>query len=131
MSNAFKEWVHAQNLVTYGKLEELSGDNILIDADDWLNTLLSAESLREPLLPAHGGQPFALRKNVDAELQHFKDADITPHFIFSGQELGCRDRVYISRDGRKAARFLDEAWKTYDQGHGEAAVKLFGQACRF
>ena len=58
-------------------------------------------------------------------------AGIKAIFVFNGLELGCKDRKSISRECQKASHLLEEAWKIYDEGHGDPAVALFGKTCAY
>ena len=84
-----------------------------------------------PLLPAHGGQPFTLKKRIDEDLEGFQAAGIEPIFVFNGLDLACKDRANILNDSRRASAVLNDAWQIYDQGKGEEAVLMFGKACMF
>ncbi|KAH9834259.1 xpg i-region protein [Teratosphaeria destructans] len=128
---AFREWAQSEGLTTSGDLDQFRGITVAIDAQDYLDTLLTNSVTREPLLPAHGGLPFALRKHVDADIQGFQDAGIEPLFIFNGLEVACRDRAIIFKEARKATNTLNEAWSVYDEGRGDEAVMTFGKACTY
>jgi hypothetical protein len=84
----------------------------------------------EPLLPAHGGNGFTIKKRVDEDIARFRDAGIEPWFVFNGLDLASRDRASILNESRKAAKDLDAAWAIYDSGDGERAVQSFGRACK-
>jgi len=128
-ASAFREWANNESLTTTGPIEQLKDKRVVIDAEDFLETILTSQATREPLLPALGGLPFALRKHVDAYLANLKEAQITPTFIFNGLDLACKDRATISRDSRQAARSLDEAWNLYSQSRADEAVAEFGKSC--
>ncbi|KAK4546310.1 hypothetical protein LTR36_001987 [Oleoguttula mirabilis] len=131
MANAFREWAKAESLESVGPLEQFRDTRIAIDAEDYLNALLTTTLTREPLLPALGGLPFALQKHVDEDLAGFRDAGITPVFVFNGLEVASKDRAMIGREAKKAAATLSEAWSIYDQGRGDDAVVAFGKACSY
>ncbi|KAK5117730.1 hypothetical protein LTR85_008705 [Meristemomyces frigidus] len=128
---AFRQWAAAEGLESLGQLDQFRQMRIAIDAEDYLNTLLTTTLTREPLLPALGGLPFALQKHVDGDLAGFKDAGITPLFVFNGVDVASKDRTMISREAKKAAATLSEAWSIYDQGRGDDAVVAFGKACSY
>ncbi|KAF2718908.1 hypothetical protein K431DRAFT_123914 [Polychaeton citri CBS 116435] len=129
-SVAFKEWAASEGHIKSSPLEQLKGSRVAIDAEDFLNALLSTSPTREPLLPALGGLPFALEHHVDHHLQSFQSADITPIFVFNGLDLACRDRRTISRESIKASRSLEEAWSLYTQTRAQEAVEEFGKTCK-
>ncbi|KAK0318338.1 hypothetical protein LTR91_010218 [Friedmanniomyces endolithicus] len=128
---AFKEWVQSEGLETSGKIDQFRKSCIAFDAEDYLDTLLTATLSREPLLPALGGLPFALQKHIDDDLQRFRDAEIKPIFVFNGLQAASKDGTMVAREGKRAAKILDEAWGIYDQGRGEDAVNAFGKACTY
>lgn len=129
-SLAFKDWAKSEGLLDSFPIDEgCKGKEIGIEAEDYLNSLLTNSQTREPLLPALGGLPFALKEHIDKDLDNFRHAGIIPTFVFNGLELGCRDRKTISKESQKAVQILDEAWRVYDQGRGDDAVIAFGKAC--
>ena len=128
---AFKEWVQSEGLEFSGKIDQFRKSCIAFDAEDYLDTLLTATLSREPLLPALGGLPFALQKHVDDDLQGFRDADIKPIFVFNGLQAASKDGTMVVREAKRAAKILDDAWSIYDQGRGEEAVNAFGKACKY
>ena len=84
----------------------------------------------EPLLPAHGGNGFTIKKRVAEHIARFRDAGIEPWFVFNGLDVASKDRASILNESRKAAKDLDAAWAIYDSGDGERAVQSFGRACK-
>jgi hypothetical protein len=127
---AFADWASAEGLTFSNPIDGLRDKKILVDAEQWLDILLTAQPYREPLLPALGGLPFALKKHIDAHLTNLKDARITPTFVFNGLDLTCRDRAAISRQSRVASTCLNEAWGLYGQGKADDAVAEFGKSCK-
>lgn len=128
-AQAFRDWVISEGLTTTGPIDQLQDTRLVIDAEDFLENILTTRVSREPLLPALGGLPFALRKHVDDHIANFKEANITPTFIFNGLDLACKDRSTISRESKLAARSLDEAWNLYSQSRADEAVAEFGKSC--
>jgi hypothetical protein len=128
-AQAFRDWASSESLTTSGSIDQLKNKRLIIDAEDFLETILTSQASREPLLPALGGLPFALRKHVDTHIANFKEANITPTFVFNGLDLACKDRTTIARDSRLAARSLDEAWSLYSQSRADEAVAEFGKSC--
>jgi hypothetical protein len=125
-----KDWARNEGLDSVGQLEQFRGTAIGIEAEDYLNSILTNTLTREPLLPALGGLPFALQKHVDEDLANYRDAGIIPRFVFNGLQVASKDKAIVSREARKAAKILDDAWSIYDQGRGEEAVNAFGKACK-
>ena len=60
-ASAFREWANNESLTTTGPIDQLKDKRVVIDAEDFLETILTSQATREPLLPALGGLPFALR----------------------------------------------------------------------
>jgi hypothetical protein len=127
---AFKEWARSEGMLMSGDVAEFRDATVGFDAEDYLNSLLNNVSTREPLLPALGGLPFALRQHVDRDLSNLEDAGIKALFMFNGLDIACRDRKSIMRESQKATKTLDEAWSVYDLGRGDDAVVAFGKACK-
>lgn len=131
-SLAFKDWLKSEGLVHTGNVKQTFEDTIIgFDAEDYLESILTNTSTREPLLPALGGLPFALQHHVDSDLQHFETVGIKPYFIFNGLDTTCRDRKSILNESQRASKTLHDAWTVYDQGRGDDAVLAFGKACMF
>lgn len=129
-SLAFREWAKQEGLVQTVPIKEFKGAVIGYDAEDFVNILLSTEG-REPLLPALGGLPFTLKTHIDRELENIKKyTEKTPLFMFNGVDLALHDRKTISKESERAVRILDEAWRVYDNGDGDAAVRAFEKACK-
>lgn len=130
-SLAFREWAKQEGLVQTVPIEQFNDAVIGYDAEDFVNILLSTEG-REPLLPALGGLPFTLKTHIDRELENIKKyTKKTPLFMFNGVDLALHDRKTISKESEKAVRILDEAWRVYDNGDGDAAVRAFEKACKY
>ena len=126
---AFQEWAVSQGLTRTGSFEELRGIELAIDGDDYVDRILTDPVTREPLLPALGGLPFALKKHVDAHLKAFEQYDISPRFVFNGVDIATRDHDTIAREARKASDSLNEAWSLYSQSRADDAVAEFGRSC--
>lgn len=126
---AFKEWATTEGVTSTGSIEQLRDKRLAIDGQDWLDTLLTSLTSREPLLPALGGLPFALKKHVSEHLANFHSAGITPTFVFNGLDLACRDRATVARESRVAVASLDEAWRLYGENKADNAVAEFGKSC--
>lgn len=127
---AFSEWAVQEGCTSSGPLGQLKDKRVIIDAEAFVDNLLTSPSTREPLLPALGGLPFALKKHVDSHIAGFRDQSITPTFVFPGIDLGCRDRASIARESRAAAQSLNEAWNLYSQSKADEAVAEFGKSCK-
>lgn len=125
---AFRDWARAEALESWGELDEFAGTCLAIDAEEYLNSVLTTAATSEPLLPALGGLPFALEQHIDQDLKRFRDAKIEPLFIFNGIELAVKDSSFQIKESQKTAKILDDAWNIYDQGRGEEAVVAFGKA---
>lgn len=127
---AFKEWAVNEGITASGPIEQLRNRTVGIDAEDYLQSLLTAGN-REPLLPALGGLPFTLKTRVDQDLDAFAEAEVVPVFVFNGLDLACHDTASVLTESRKASTTLTDAWNIYDQGKGEEAVSMFSKACEY
>ncbi|KAJ5177839.1 uncharacterized protein N7500_000538 [Penicillium coprophilum] len=116
------EWVvgRTQSL----PLSALKGAVVGIDASHYINQHLVNQSTREALLGALGGFPFALRTNIEKELQTFKTLGVATIFVFNGLEFGKKE----SRTQPAASRSFEQAWDLYDQQQADQVVDAFSSA---
>lgn len=82
------------------------------------------QSTREALLGALGGFPFALRSNIEKELQTFKNLGVATIFVFNGLEFGKKEH----RAQPASTRSFDQAWDLYDQQQADQVVDAFSSA---
>lgn len=130
-SLAFKTWLREELVHLTSPIHQVRNLNIGIDAEDYLQSVLQpGQQAPEPLLPAHGGNGFTLKRRLDEDLARFREAGIKPWFVFPGLDLPSRDRATIFHESQKAAKTLDAAWSIYDQGLGDQAVQGFSKACK-
>ena len=97
-----------------------------IDAFHYLDLHLNHYATKEPLLIALGGFPFALKSNIEREIQALKTLGITCVFVFSGLEFGKKEHSFAAQ--AESARALDQAWNFYDQQQAEQVVDAFSAA---
>jgi hypothetical protein len=102
----------------------LKGAVIGIDASHYINQQLLNQSTREALLGALGGFPFALRANVEKELQIFKSLEVSCVFVFDGLEFGKKEK----RAQPESQRSFEQAWNLYDQQQADQVVDAFSSA---
>ncbi|KAJ5199919.1 DNA repair protein (XPGC) [Penicillium cf. griseofulvum] len=116
------EWVvgRTQSL----PLSALKGAVVGIDAAHYINQHLVNQSTREALLGALGGFPFALRTNIEKELQTFKNLGVATIFVFNGLEFGKKEQ----RTQPAASRSFEQAWELYDQQQADQVVDAFSSA---
>lgn len=100
-----------------------------IDASHYITQHLLHQSTREPLLIALGGFPFALKNNIERELQIFKDLGVACVFVFNGLEFGKKDRRPHVRP--ESVRAFEQAWDLYDQQQADQVVDAFSSAGMF
>ncbi|KAJ5945789.1 hypothetical protein N7454_002628 [Penicillium verhagenii] len=119
----FDEWAvgRTQSL----PLSALKGSVIGIDAAHYIQQHLMNQSTREALLTALGGFPFALRTNIEKELQAFKTLNINCVFVFDGLEFGKRDH---RTPAQPVTVRLEQAWELYDQQQADQVVDAFSNA---
>lgn len=121
---ALDDWAASHTLSL--PLSSLKGAVIGIDASHYIYQHLHHHSTREPLLIALGGFPFALRNNIEQELQSFKNLGIACVFVFDGLEFGKRDPQTQARAER--ARAFEQAWDLYDKQQADKVVDAFSNA---
>ncbi|KAL5341533.1 PIN domain-like protein [Aspergillus crustosus] len=115
------EWASARTLSL--PLSALKGAVVGIDASHYISQHLLHPSTREPLLIALGGFPFALRSNIEKELQVFKDLGVGCTFVFSGLEFGKKNqRPHVHHE---TVRAFEHAWELYDQQQADQVVDAF------
>ncbi|KAF2138869.1 uncharacterized protein K452DRAFT_85496 [Aplosporella prunicola CBS 121167] len=113
-------------LTESSKIDELAGCTVAIDAADHLNRLLNDPQWKEPLLPALGGLPFAMKRLIQDDVNRFRSRNITPFFVFNGLDFGKKDNPFRASD--EAVRVTSDAWELYNQSEAERAVSTFGEA---
>jgi hypothetical protein len=118
----FDEWAvtRAQSL----PLSALKGAIVGIDASHYINQHLINQSTREALLGALGGFPFALRTNIEKELQTFKSLSVACIFVFNGLDFGKKEQ----RPQPTSPRSFEQAWDLYDQQQADQVVDAFSSA---
>ncbi|KAJ5546330.1 hypothetical protein N7494_003915 [Penicillium frequentans] len=107
-------------------LSALKGAVIGIDASHYIQQHLVNQSTREALLGALGGFPFALRSNIEKELQALKNLNIGCVFVFNGLEFGKRDHRIQTQPA--SVRSFEQAWELYDQQQADQVVDAFSNA---
>ncbi|KAL5362724.1 PIN domain-like protein [Aspergillus floccosus] len=107
-------------------LSALKGAVVGIDASHYISQHLLHHSTREPLLVALGGFPFALKSNIEKELQLFKELGIATLFVFNGLDFGTKNqRPHVSPE---SVRAFEQAWDLYDQQQADQVVDAFSGA---
>lgn len=102
----------------------MKGAVVGIDASHYINQHLVNQSTREALLGALGGFPFALRANIEKELQTFKNLGVGTIFVFNGLDFGKKEH----RTQPAASRSFEQAWDLYDQQQADQVVDAFSSA---
>ncbi|GAB7354163.1 hypothetical protein MBLNU459_g4718t2 [Dothideomycetes sp. NU459] len=107
--------------------DQLKERRLGIDAEDYINNILTSSPTKEPLLPALGGLPFALEEIIKSQISILKDYRIEPFFVFNGLKLnGQEDKLQTSL---KATKSIVNAWELYNASEPERAVAEFGNLC--
>jgi hypothetical protein len=102
-------------------------DSVLgIEADHYLQKLLTTTPSKEPLVVALGGFPFNLRNTVEADIDDLRKAGIKPIFVFKGFKTVPIEAPFTVNDEGLAQR--SRAWELYDRGLANEAVEAFGIA---
>ncbi|KAJ5719420.1 hypothetical protein N7493_007875 [Penicillium malachiteum] len=107
-------------------LSALKGTVIGIDAAHYIQQHLVNQSTREALLGALGGFPFALKNNIEKELQALKGLGIGCIFVFNGLDFGKRDQRTQAQPA--SVRSFEQAWDLYDQQQADQVVDAFSNA---
>ncbi|CEJ58619.1 Putative XPG I-region protein [Penicillium brasilianum] len=107
-------------------LSALKGAVIGLDASHYIQQHLVNQSTREALLGALGGFPFALKANIEKELQTFKSLGVGCIFVFNGLDFGKKDEK--PRNQSAMARSFEQAWELYDQQQADQVVDAFSNA---
>lgn len=110
-----------QGLVNFGRLSELQGVHVGVDAVFWLRSI---QALKDPFADALGGIPPGIFGFVDKELASFKDYGITPLFVFQGVSPGPQHSMFVPRMDNQ----MDMAWTHLAQGEKSAAQKCFAMS---
>lgn len=126
IARVLDEWAASRSL--YLPLNTLKGWSVGIDASYYLYQHLHHPATREPLLIALGGFPFALRANIERELQTLKSLGIECVFVFDGLDFGYKDSPRQAR--AESSRAFEQAWELYDQQQAEQVVDSFSNAGR-
>ncbi|KAJ6144472.1 hypothetical protein N7470_008367 [Penicillium chermesinum] len=123
------EWVATRNSQSVQSLplSALKGAVIGIDASHYIHQHLVNQSTREALLGALGGFPFALRTNIEKELQAFKSLGVGLVFVFNGLDFGRKDQRSNSTTPA-SPRSFEQAWDLYDQQQADQVVDAFSNA---
>lgn len=125
MIRDFEQW--NASIGELSSLDELSGCRVGIEAAEYLtNRILNHPRAKEPLVPALGGLPLALKQYVEADLDAFREHGIEPRFIFSGIDITKED--FPLREKLEEATVNTNAWNLYDNHHAEASVAKFGES---
>ena len=82
LDQSFTKFLQERSLTRSAPLEKLKGCRIAIDAHNWMKVL--TPRISEPFQAVMGGVPLTMGKAIKTELQRFKDANITPIFVFNG-----------------------------------------------
>lgn len=109
-------------------LSALKGTVVGIDASFYLDRHLKNQSTREALLGALGGFPFALKANIEKELQTFKNIGVGCIFVFNGLDFGKKEKDLRDRAQVASVRSFEQAWDLYDQQQADQVVDAFSSA---
>lgn len=121
---ALDDWARPRTAIL--DLSTLKDTVIGIDASHYLHQHLHHHSTREPLLIALGGFPFALRANIERELQALKSLGIGCLFVFDGLQFGQKEPENQTR--AEQARAFEQAWELYDRQQADQVVDAFSNA---
>ncbi|PLB47328.1 PIN domain-like protein [Aspergillus steynii IBT 23096] len=107
-------------------ISALKGAVVGIDASHYISQHLLQPSTREPLLVALGGFPFALKTNIERELQTLKELGVGCLFVFNGLGFSTKDQRPAVQP--ESVRAFEQAWDLYDQQQADQVVDAFSGA---
>lgn len=105
--------------------KDMQNAHIGLEAVYYLQCLIDSPPAHEPLLAALGGDPIALKKNIEAELDLWKSNGMTPVFVFEGQATVGKEEVALQK-AKAGLVQTQKAWDLYAENQPEAAVLKFG-----
>lgn len=120
----FDDWVNGRRQSL--PLSALKGAVVGIDASHYITQHLTNQSTREALLGALGGFPFALKNNIEKELQAFKSLGVGYIFVFNGLQFGKKE--HRTSTSPASVRSFEQAWDLYDQQQADQVVDAFSNA---
>ncbi|KAJ5315431.1 hypothetical protein N7476_005738 [Penicillium atrosanguineum] len=120
----FDDWVNGRRQSL--PLSALKGAVVGIDASHYISQHLTNQSTREALLGALGGFPFALKNNIEKELQTFKSLGVGYIFVFNGLQFGKKE--HRTNTSPASVRSFEQAWDLYDQQQADQVVDAFSNA---
>ena len=129
MITGFQEWATQSSTLQKWPFSSLEGRGIAIDAETYVDKILSGESTKEPLLPALGGLPFLIESTLSDHIEQLRAAKIKVVFVFNGQ--GTNDQHKALQTALRHSKNVDEAWNLYNASDPEKAVAQFGNSCTF
>lgn len=128
MISGFHEWALSTQISHVLPLDQLRNHRLGVEAEDYINVLVSNSPTREPLLIALGGLPFSLEETVKKHLSILEQNGIQPYFIFNGLNLnGQDDKVQAMLTALKS---IASAWNLYGASQPNDAVVEFGKLCK-
>lgn len=107
-----------QQLIHQGKLEQLRGLRVGVDAVFWLRSI---QALKDPFADALGGIPPGIFGFVDKELDAFRRYGITPLFVFQGMAPPPQHHMFFNRMDQQ----MEMAWTYLAKGQKSEAQKCF------
>ncbi|KAH8144938.1 uncharacterized protein LAJ45_11059 [Morchella importuna] len=123
---SFDAWIVTQSKSETLPLSALKDSVLGIEADHYLQKLLTTTPSKEPLVVALGGFPFNLRNTVEADIDDLRKAGVKPIFVFKGFKTVPIEAPFSVNDEGPAQR--SRAWELYDRGLANEAVEAFGIA---
>lgn len=82
-----------------------------IDVNHYVSRLISSK--KESLIDAVGGFPPSLKGLINSDLEVFREFNITPIFVFSGNNIVEQFNIKNSRDMTAAEKKRSSAWSQY------------------
>lgn len=133
--SSLEAWAAERRIVKSLSLSSLKGCTLGISVSHYIDLLYNVRP--EPLVPAVGGFPLAVKDLIDHDLAALKAQNITPVFVFDGLSLAITsvDKPFTgasqSAESAVTEQRRQQAWEVYNTGNAENAVRQFDEVASF
>ncbi|CCH40605.1 hypothetical protein BN7_138 [Wickerhamomyces ciferrii] len=108
---SLEQYFFERNLPVTLPVETLKNSRLGIDVNHYLSRLLGSK--RELNIDAIGGFPNSLKTYIRSDVQLFRELNITPIFVFSGNDIVDQYDLKNSKENSSAETFRERAWNHY------------------
>jgi hypothetical protein len=117
-----QRYLDERKVIHRTSISQLQNTRIGIDGFFWLAKTLTQAN--EPFQVAMGGIPLTFINKIDRELAKFRNANITPVFIFNGISHKKAEVKKGTKDDEIEQK-RRSAWNAYERGQVNEAAALF------